>query len=200
MKVILPEHIGEIKLYQFQAYSELLKRDIEDVEFNKRKICCFTDLKYHDLKNLRNKDFVGILEQIDIALNTEHKFTQRFELNGITFGFIPNLEAITQGEFVDLGLYKTDEVETYHKLMSILFRPIIKEDSFNNYEIEPYNGTEKYAETMKQIPLSYVNGAIVFFCDLGNDLLKSTQRYINQQQTKDKQQKTISKNGVGILH
>ena len=50
MKVILPEHIGDIKLYQFQDYDKLLKRELEDIEFNKRKVCCFTDLKYHDLK------------------------------------------------------------------------------------------------------------------------------------------------------
>lgn len=198
MKVILPEHVGDIKLYQFQDYEALRKRELEDIEFNKRKICCFTELKYHDLKDVRYSDFEGLLAQIDTALNTEYPFVQRFELNGIEFGLIPNLDKITQGEYVDLG---NDEIENYHTFMSIMFRPIVKEDKYSNYEIEPYTASEKHIGLMKQVPLSIVIGARVFFCNLGKDLETSFQRYIIQTETqKDKQQKTTLKNGVGSQH
>jgi hypothetical protein len=49
-----------------------------------------------------------------------------------------------------------------HKLMAVLFRPI-KSKVGNNYKIVEYNGTEKRAEVMKYMPLSIVNGALVFF-------------------------------------
>ena len=201
MKVVLPEHIGDIKLFQFQDYDKLLKRELENIEFNKRKICCFTDLKYHDLKNVRNKDFEDILNQIDTALNTEYTFVNRFELNGINFGFIPNFDKITQGEYVDLGIYKADEIETYHNLMAILFREIKETDRYGNYQIESYKASEEYVELMKQMPLSIVNGALVFFCNLGNDLLNNSLKYTSKKETqKDKQQATTSKNGDGIQH
>lgn len=199
MKVVLPEHIGDIKLYQFQDYDKLLKRELDDFEFNKRKVSCFTNLKYHDLNNVSNKDFENILNQIDVALNTEHPFVNRFELNGIEYGFIPNFDKITQGEYIDLVSYPSDDIENYNKVMAILFRPIIDKDRFGNYQIESYKGDGAYDSIMKQMPLSVVNGAMVFFCNLGKDLLNSTPKSTSKKEIqKDKQQVTTLKNGDGI--
>ena len=55
------------------------------------------------------------------------------------------------------------DVENYHKVMAILFRPIIQSDRFDNYKIANYEGTKQYADVMKQMPMSIVKGAFVFF-------------------------------------
>ena len=199
MKITLPEHIGEITLEQFQKYHELTEREgIEDYEFNKRKVSIFTGIKYHNLDKISNKDFKEILEQIDIALNTEYDFTPIFKLNDIEFGFIPNLDKIRTKEFVDMDLYKPDQIQDLHKLMAILFRPIKKKDAFGSYKIKEYNGTSKYATLMKQTPLSVVNGSLVFFCNLSSELSKSIQKSIAKELQKENKHQTILKSGDGM--
>ena len=198
MKITLPENIGEITLDQFRKYEELTKREgIEDYEFNKRKASIFTGIKYHDLDHISNKDFKEILEQIDIALGTDNEFTPTFTLNNIEFGFIPNLDKIKTKEFVDMDLYKPNQIETLHKLMAILFRPIKKTDGFGNYSIKNYNGTDKYCELMRQMPLSVVNGALMFFCNLSKELLSNIQKSTIQELAKEDKLQTISRSGVG---
>jgi hypothetical protein len=199
MKIVLPENIQDITLDQFQKYALLLKReDLDDYQFNKRKVEIFTSIKYHDLNNVANKDFEDILKQIDVALNADVPFVDRFKLNGVEFGFIPNFDKITAKEFTDLSLYPLEDIETYHKLMAILFRPVIKDDAFKNYDIETYNGTERYAEIMKRTPMNIVNGSLIFFYNLANELEQAIQRYTMQELKKVQKHQTTLKNGDGI--
>jgi hypothetical protein len=199
MKIVLPENIQDITLEQFQKYALLLKReDLDDYQFNKRKVEIFTSIKYHDLNNVANKDFEDILKQIDVALNADVPFVDRFKLNGVEFGFIPNFDKITAKEFTDLSLYPLEDIETYHKLMAILFRPVIKDDAFKNYDIETYNGTERYAEIMKRTPMNIVNGSLIFFYNLANELEQAIQRYTMQELKKVQKHQTTLKNGDGI--
>ena len=122
-------------------------------------------------------DFDGIHAQITEALDTEVPFENRFVLNQVEYGFVPNLDEITTGEYIDLSTYG-NSMETLHKTMAVLFRPITKDMAFGSYEIEPYNGTKDRAEVMKQAPMNIVLGMLVFFCDLSrelkNHILKST--------------------------
>ena len=199
MKVTLPENISEITLEQFQNYSKLVERkDLDEYQFNKRKVSIFTGIKYKDLDNINQLDFVDILTQIDLSLNVDAEFKPRFEMGGVEFGFIPNFDKMTTKEFVDLSLYPVSDVETYHKLMAILFRPIKNKDGFDNYKIKNYNGTEKYAELMKQTPMNIVNGALVFFCNLASELQQSTKRYIRAELKKAEKLATTLKSGDGI--
>jgi len=200
MKVRLAENISEITLEQFQNYSKLVERkDLDEYQFNKRKVSIFTGIKYKDLDNINQLDFVDILTQIDLSLNVDAEFKPRFEMGGVEFGFIPNFDKMTTKEFVDLSLYPVSDVETYHKLLAILFRPIKNKDTFGNYKLKNYNGTEKYAELMKQTPMNIVNGALVFFCNLANELQQSTKRYIQEELKKAEKQVTTLKSGDGIV-
>jgi hypothetical protein len=186
MRITLPENISDITLLQFQKYNKLIGRDdLDEYNFNKRKIEIFTELNRGQIDNIKTTDYKEIIEQIDKALNQDVKFKDRFKLKGIEFGFIPNLDEITGGEYVDLREYGT-EVDTLHNLMAILFRPIKDSDVFNNYTLYSYNGTKEYAELMKEVPLSIVNGALVFFSSLANELVNYTQKYMKAEQVKER--------------
>ena len=184
MKVLLPEHIGDITLNQFQRYSELLEREnISDDKREKLQIEIFTGIPYRSIEKMQHKDKVDILKQIDAALEVTPEFKNRFVLNGIEFGLITNFDKIMGNEFTDINRYQND-VKLLHRLMAVLFRPVTDKDKFKNYKIEEYNGTEKYAELMKQMPLSYVNGALSFFLNLSNELESSIQASIMEVQAK----------------
>ena len=176
MKVQLPENISEITLNQFQRYQELLSRDIDLMNFTKRKISIFTKIPFKDLANVRATDFERLSSQIDKALSTPANFTNTFKLNGIEFGFVPDLDEITAGEYADIEKYQ-DGIDNLHKVMAVLFRPILNKEG-KRYEIESYTGTKKYAEILKEMPLNIVNGALVFFLNLASELEICTQKYL----------------------
>ena len=51
---------------------------------------------------------------------------------------------------------------------------------------------------MKYMPLSIVNGALVFFSNLANELIEYTQKYTTEEQAREKTPATTSKNGGGM--
>jgi hypothetical protein len=175
MIVQLPEDISDITIRHYIALMDV-DDELDDMTKIKRKIEIFTGLTPEQLKNVSKKDFDEMNLQIDTAMNQESEFTNTFVLNDIEFGFIPNLDKITAGEWGDLNRYNTD-TETLHRLMSILFRPITKTDKFGNYKIESYKGTDAYAEIMLDAPLNILNGALVFFCNLAIELQNSIKAY-----------------------
>jgi len=199
MKITLPESIQDITLYQFQLYNELLERDdLDEYNFNKRKIQIFTGLERNRIELISAIDYKEIAEQIDKALNQAVEFKPTFFIKDVEFGFIPNLDKMTQGEFIDVSNYGTD-IKEMHKLIAVLFRPIKNNDSLGNYEIINYKGTKQYSDIMKHTPLSIVNGALVFFSSLANELVSYTAKYMEAEQAKEKVQQTTSINGGGML-
>ena len=108
------------------------------------------------------------------------------------FGFIPKLDEMTFGEYVDLDTFMSDW-STMHKAMAVLYRPI-KTRYEDKYEIVEYDG-DMYHEAMKKMPLSVAMGSMLFFYRLENDLLMTLEGY-----SEAEIQKTDSlPNGVGML-
>ena len=202
MKILLPETIQDITLDQYQRFEKLNTKlqdeDITVLEYNKKKIALLGGIPYHDIDKVSHKGLEEVMEQIDTALSLETPFVQRFKLDGIEFGFIPNFDTITNAVYFDLNKYGV-EVDTLHNLMAILFRPIVKE-SLNDYDIETYKGTGKYADAMKRVDMNTVRGAIVFFCNLSTELQNYIQKYTEAEQEKERKQETTLLNGVGIVH
>jgi hypothetical protein len=176
----IPTSLSEIKLVQYQKFLAIAK-DNEESEFLQQKMVqlfCGIDLK--DVAQIRYKDVAEITTNINNLFAKENKFIQRFKMGGVEFGFIPNLDEMSTGEYMDLDTYITDW-DTMHNAMAVLYRPIINKIG-NKYEIEEYKGSITYADVMKHAPLDVVLGSMVFFYNLGNDLLKSTVNYLEKNQ------------------
>ena len=122
----------------------------------------FTGLKRRDIDLVDMADYDSIVTQINVALDLDVAFEHRFTLNGVEYGFIPKLDEITAGEYIDLASLGTSATNL-HKVMAVLFRPVILSDAFGNYEIESYTANSEYADIMKQAPMNIVNGMLVFF-------------------------------------
>lgn len=198
MKITIPENITEITLAQYQEYYKLLERtDLSEHDVNFRKIKIFAGLNQSQVQMISSKDYAEIVSLIDLALAKEAEFKPTFFIGDVEFGFVPNLDEITSKEYIDITKYE-GKIEELHRLMAILFRPIKKRDILNNYSIVDYQGTENYANVMKQTPLSCVNGAMVFFSSLGNELANYTSRFSKMVQAREKSQMTTSQSGVGM--
>ena len=137
IKIQLPESIADITLNQYQQFLKLQDKadTLTEQGMAERVISLFTGIKKQDVKKLVISDYESIMNQITEACSTEAKFQQRFKLNGVEYGMIPNLNDISQGEYIDLTTLGSD-MDEMHKVMAILFRPVLKEDAFGNYSIE----------------------------------------------------------------
>ena len=178
MKVQLkiPTTLNEIKLQQYQKFLQIAKENEESEFLQQKMVQLFCEIDLKDVALIRYKDVMEITNSINTMFESEHKFIQRFKLGGTEFGFIPNLENMTTGEYMDLDTYITSW-DTMHNAMAVLYRPITRKIG-DKYEIEEYKGSITYADVMKFAPVDVVLGAVVFFYNLGSELLKSTIDYL----------------------
>jgi hypothetical protein len=209
LKAIIPEDISDISLNQYQEYEalndQLIDESIDAEEYNKQKISLFSGIPYNRMDQVLHKDSAGLLSDIDKALEQECKFVDRFFIDDIEFGFIPNFDKIANKEYFDMQAYSKEleagkgiPVETLNSLMAVLFRPIKNKDKLKNYSIKEYNGTEKYGELMKRTPMHIVKGAIFFFLSLWKELRSHTQKCTAEAQVKERKQVTSLANGDGM--
>lgn len=193
----IPETLNEITLYQYQRYEKLIK-DNEPSEFvNQKTIEIFCNIELKDVARIRLADTDDLLNHLAGLLNQKPQLNQTFKLGIYEFGFIPKLEDITSGEYIDLENYLTD-TQTFHKAMAVLFRPI-KSKVKDLYTIEDYESSEKYSEVLKYMPLDIVLGCLVFFSTLTNDCVNGLMDYIQSEvEQSEATKKLLEKNGVGI--
>jgi hypothetical protein len=102
----------------------------------------------------------------------------------IEFGFIPELEEISFGEYVDLESH-LQSWDTYHKAMAVMYRPIVKTRK-DKYDILPYEPNKDFQELMKFAPLDVVIASSLFFWTLGSELVQATLSYLEKEMTKNK--------------
>ena len=200
VKITIPTSLNEITLEQYQRFVSIMENNPESnfVQQKMIEIFCNIPLKLVDLIPL--KEVNEIIETLDRMFSVDYKLKPIFKLGNTNFGFIPNLDDITLGEFSDLDNYfgKWDKM---HNAMAVLYRPIT-DKSVDKYLIQDYNGSITYCDVMKQMPLDVVLGAMVFFYSLSNELLISSLNYLEMnpqvQAMIDKHNSDLSGDGIAL--
>ena len=198
LQITIPTSLSEITLEQYQKFLSIAK-DNPDGEFLQHKmveIFCGIDLK--NAAKISYKDVNEITNNLSNLFTQKYDLKRTFKLGDTEFGFITNLDEITLGEYTDLDKYISDW-NMMHNAMAVLYRPITKKLK-DKYQIEEYNGSYTYCDAMKFMPVDVALGAMVFFYNLGNELLKSTIVYLenNQEFQNIVNNHNLEINGVGI--
>ena len=211
LKLTIPRDLGDIKLSQYQKYLKIYdKWDKEDDDYIKTKMLqVFCDMSPEDVFKIPLSSYDNIISHLLELLNGETPLITRFTMTGknsegfdtsVEFGFIPKLDDMSFGEYIDLEKYSNDW-DTMHKAMAVLFRPI-SHSKKEFYRIEEYEGTSRYGNVMLDMPLSVALGATGFFLRLGQKLPIYMMDYLQEALEKDKVphqlKQTLEKNGVGI--
>ena len=197
INITIPENLNEITLYQYQRFEKLIK-DNEASEFvNQKTIEIFCNIELKDIARIRIAEVSEILKHLNELLQNKPKLTQTFKLGVYEFGFIPKLEDLTAGEYIDVENYLSD-TQTLHKAMAVLFRPI-KSKVNKLYTIEEYESSDKYSEVLKYMPLDVALGCMLFFSTLLNDCVNGLTDYIQSEVDQSEAVKNLlEKSGVGI--
>ena len=166
MKIKIPTSLSDIRLEQFVLFNKLMKESQDENFIQLAMVTIFCDVSVEDAKNIVAKDFTEIVNDITKVLSEQPRFIQRFIHEGKEYGFIPNLDEITAGEYIDLESFLRDE-ETYNKAMSVLYRPILNKRK-DLYNIEEYKGSHTEFNTLN---LEIVLGSMLFFWNLSLSLI-----------------------------
>ena len=197
-EIQIPTKLSEITLEQYQALDRVISETDNDVFISHKLIALFCKIRMSDVMRIRQIDSEQIAHTLRTMLEEKKTFIQRFKLGGQEFGFIPNLEDISSGEYADLETYISDW-QTMHKALAVMYRPITKVKG-DKYEIEEYNGAITYEEVMKYAPLDVAFGALVFFYRLSNELLIATLNYLEREVVvmSTQQKRSLTESGDGI--
>jgi len=203
IKLIVPDSLHEIELGQYQTYLASIENldATEDAEqINRKLIETFCGLKPEQVNLLPLTSVESLLGVLSGAFSEEFELIRHFELDGVKFGFIPKLDDMSLGEYIDLESTFGDW-EKMHKAMAILYR-VVNFEKGEKYDIVSYETNEELAEAMKMMPLSVVMSCMVFFYHLGTELaqatLSYTQKVVKESSTTSQVREALELNGVGI--
>jgi len=206
LKIDIPKSLRGITLKEYQRFYKLSEdnKDAQDPEFlNLKMLEVFCGLTLKEAYNMKLTDFNFVITHLNELFKGDTPMISRFSLkdpNGteVEFGFIPKLDSISLGEFVDLDTYMADWSDM-HKAMAVLYRPVTFEKK-GMYLIEDYESSDKYSEAMKDMPIDIALGAVVFFYRLGKELSVYLMGYLQREAQKEDSElkQTLAENGVGI--
>ena len=196
MKVdlIVPNSLKEITLKQYQKFIKIQKENDDPYFLQCKMIEIFCNLDSNAVRNIKLSDADKIVNVLNLMFEEKPKLINTFKLGKVEYGFIPKLEDISLGEYVDLDTYMGDW-DNMHIAMNVLYRPITEKIK-DKYLIEEYNTESK--DKLDEIPLDVVLGSVFFFYNLGMELSTVMLNYLEEEEVNNlMQQQTFQKNGVG---
>jgi len=195
VEINVPDSLSEIRLEQYQKFVKLYDGEVTEEFMALKMLEIFCGVKLNEAYQMRFKDVDGVVAILSDILNEKPQLVKTFTMNGVEYGFIPNLDDMSFGEYIDLDTYLGDW-QNIHKAMAVLYRPI-KSKYGERYNIVDYEIID--AEVMRKMPMDAVVGAVLFFYRLGMDLSKAMIRYLEEQEeSRIVQYLNSDENGVGI--
>ena len=194
VEVYIPDTLSEITLGQYQKYLKIQSENEDENFLAIKMIEIFCGLRGDTIMSMKAKSIRDITMILTNMFNEKPQLVKEFKMGKKTYGFIPKLEDMSFGEYVDLDTYIGD-MPNLHRAMGVLYRPIKLKDK-EKYLIEDYKGEE--SEKMKNMPMDAVLSSIIFFYNLGMDLSKAMLNFLNEEDMDLVQQQILEESGDGI--
>jgi hypothetical protein len=190
-EIVIPTSLSEIPLKSYQEFMKVVEKSNDEEFIGQKTIEIFCGLKMKDVVKVKWSDVKSLTLHLNEIFKAKPKFQATFKIQDTEFGFIPNLEDMSFGEYIDLES-NISNVETFHKAMAVMYRPITKKVK-DRYEIFEYKGTDEFSDVMKYASLDVVLGATVFFSTLGSDLVQHTLTSLEKEIQKNPKIMTLAK-------
>ena len=190
-EIVIPTSLSEIPLKSYQEFMKVVEKSNDEEFIGQKTIEIFCGLKMKDVVKVKWSDVKSLTLHLNEIFKAKPKFQATFKIENTEFGFIPNLEDMTFGEYIDLES-NISSIETFHKAMAVMYRPITKKVK-DRYEIFEYTGSDEFSDVMKFAPLNVVLGATLFFSTLGSDLVQHTLTSLEMEIKKNPKIMTLAK-------
>jgi hypothetical protein len=153
-------------------------------------IAALSDIPKQLVKELSLSDVANIMSKVaELQQKQDTKLKRIIEINDIEYGFHPDLDSISLGEYADIEQFIKNGIESnLPELMAVLYRPV-KEKKNDIYIIDSYDGNIRLrTEEMKQMSAEQVQSALVFFYTLGKVLSEILPLYLMERLKETKMQ------------
>lgn len=195
IEINVPTSLSEITLRQYQKFLKIAEENPEGSFLDAKMIEIFCGIPLSDSYKLKMVSVTAIVDILNSMLEVKPNHVERFTLNGVEYGFIPDLDEMSLGEYIDLD-NNASKWESMHIAMNVLYRPIVT-SKVGKYNIEEY--TTSNPEKMLDMPLDAALGSLFFFYHLGIELSKHTILSSNLEEVEEFQEQLTSEtNGDGI--
>tara|TARA_R100000995_G_scaffold82053_1_gene55504 strand:+ start:126 stop:731 length:606 start_codon:yes stop_codon:yes gene_type:complete len=124
-----------------------------------------SDIPEKLIKELSIENIAIILSHLsNVKDNADNSLKKIIKIDGVEYGFHPELSELTLGEYADLETFLKNGInDNLPEMMAVLYRPITEKKN-DVYTIEAYDGKISIrAEIMKKMNAEQVQGAMVFF-------------------------------------
>ena len=192
----IPNQLSEITLRKYQKFVKLNVEDADERFLQIKMIEIFCEVSHENVLKIKFSDADRVTAILGEMFTQKPDLVTKFWLNGVQYGFIPDLDELSFGEYIDLDTYLGDW-ENIHTAMNVLYRPIT-ENKGNRYRIEEYDVNTK--DRLLDMPLDAVISSVFFFYHLGKDLSVVMNRYLKEEMKKipSQQKQDLMLNGDGI--
>lgn len=179
VKITVPDSWKDVTLKKYLA----LQHDLENYKDDEEAVTAFTlyhfcGITMEEFRTLSKQSYNSLLNVVTPFLqSTEHELQRFVTIDGVEYGFEPNLSNMAYGAYCDISKYGSVSIDkNWAKIMDILYRPVeskLKE----TYTIKPYEG--KIDETKwLNVGMDVHFGTLFFFLytltDLSNYILNSS--------------------------
>ena len=171
--ILVPNNLSEITLGQYQRFARINEKEENEKVLERKMIEIFCSIDAENVKKIEYKSLKKIVILLSDVINKKPELVKRFKIDKQEFGFIPKLDDMSFGEFVDLDTSLADW-DTMHLAMGVLYRPI-KNKLLDTYTVNEYKPEDEI--NMKEMPLDAALSAIFFLIDLGKELTNHIHNY-----------------------
>ncbi len=198
---------GKLKTYKIvDSWKDVTLEKWQQLTLGKKKsktkeaketIKALSTLPIKLVEEMSLSDVAAIFEKLS-NLQIQGKLKKVFEIDGIEYGFLPDLDEITLGEWADIEHYIKDGIDkNMHKIMAVLFRPVTSKEG-KMYSVQAYkDGRERAEKFRKKMNAEQVQQSLVFFWNLGNELLTTLPLFLMEKMNKIQAEMNLAKSGAG---
>jgi len=179
VNITVPTDLSEITLRQYKHFLKIQKGVDDEGFLNAKIIEIFCKMQLDEVMRLRFNDTELIVNTLTQMFEQKPNLVTTFKLDKVNYGFHPQLDDLTLGEYIDLDTFIGDW-ENIEKAMAVLYRPVVNKLK-DKYIIEDYKVGKD--QEMLDMPMDAVLSSIFFLWNLGLDLSKAMMNYLDKEQT-----------------
>jgi hypothetical protein len=200
IELSIPQSYADITLKKWLDLQEQMQSYKDDEEaVNAIMLYHLCGLDANWINGLDIDSFNKIMGELNKFLSNTDLPLQRFvKIDGIEYGFEPNLSEMAYGAYVDISKFETFSIDkNWSKIMNILYRPVIKKNG-DMYQIKPYTIGEDESKWLS-VGMDIHFGALFFFVHLSIDLFSSTLKSLKEEELPPNIKLILEKSGE-LIH
>ena len=196
LTIEIPTSWKDVTLKQYLALQADLEAYRDDEEAQAALMLyhlCGLDAEY--LKKLSAESYNKVRGKLNEFISPESIELQQFvTIDGIEYGFEPNLSKMSYGAYADITKWDTIAIDkNWAKVMSILYRPVTKKQK-ERYDIQTYDGNIDETKWL-DVNMEVHWGALFFFVRLQMDLLNGILKSLKEEELHPSMKSILARSG-----